>query len=435
MALKIIGQREKRYDGLAHITGKTQYVDDVIIPGMLAVKVLRSPVVKGRVKKLDTAAAERGAGVAAVITAKDVPNNAFGPMTPDQPVLAQEIRYRGEPIAAVAAVDEDTAMEAIARIKFDIEEEKGVIDPLEAMNPDAPRVRPEGNLFMFGDKPFREIISGDVEAGFKNADEIVEADYVEPSFEHAALETQCSVAVPEANGKLTIYTVSQCPWFHIGPLCSVLKMPMNKVRYIGGTIGGGFGGKNDIHADHVTALLALKTGRPMKWRWTREEELLYSTHRGAWHIKFKDGVKKDGRILARQVKSIRDSGAYTSLNPYGVEIHCLTVNGPYYIPHVRIAGYLVYTNKPMSMSMRGFSINEANYATEVQMNRVAQAIGIDPWEIRFINAYRQGDKMPVGKVLDSVALIEVMQALAQKAGVDLPGKLKAMTSAKREVQP
>jgi len=303
------------------------------------------------------------------------------------------------------------------------------------MKPGAPKVRPEGNLFMFGDKPFREIVSGNIEAGFKEADEIIEAEYVEPSFEHAALETQCSVAVPEANGKLTIYTVSQCPWFHIGPLCGVLKMPMNKVRYIGGTIGGGFGGKNDIHADHVTALLALKTGRPVKWRWTREEELLYSTHRGAWHIHFKDGVKKNGRIVARQVRSIRDSGAYTSLNPYGVEIHCLVVNGPYYIPNVRIEGSLVYTNKPLSMSMRGFSINEANYATELQMNRIAEAIGMDPWEIRFINAYRNGDKMPVGKVLDSVALVEVMQALAQKAGVDLPAKLRAMTSTKREVQP
>ena len=435
MTYKTVGQRERRYDGLAHITGKTRFVDDVIIPGMLAVKVLRSPVVKGKVKRLETTAAEKVSGVAGVITAQDVPNNGFGPMAPEQPVFAQEVRYKGEPIAAVAAVDEEMAMEAVGRIKFDIEEEKGVIDPLEAMKPGAPKVRPEGNLFMFGDKPFRAIVSGDVEAGFREADEIVEADYVESSFEHAALETQCSVAVPEANGKLTIYTVSQCPWFHIGPLCGVLKMPMSKVRYIGGTVGGGFGGKNDIHADHVTALLALKTGQPVKWRWTREEELLYSTHRGAWHIHFKDGVKKDGRIVARQVKTIRDSGAYTSLNPYGVEIHCLTVNGPYYIPNVRIEGYLVYTNKPHSMSMRGFSINEANYATEVQMNRIAEAIGMDPWEIRFINAYRNGDKMPVGKVLDSVALVEVMQALAQKAGVDLPAKLKALTSAKREVSP
>ena len=435
MEYKNVGQRDKRYDGMAHVTGTTRYVDDVVIPGMLAVKALRSPVTKGKVKKIDIAAAQKTAGLAAVITPQDVPANGFGPMGPEQPVLAQDIRFKGELLAAVAAVDEDTALEAISRIKIDIEEEKGVMDPLEAMKPEAPKVRAEGNLFMFGDKPYREITSGNLEAGFKEADEIVEADYIESSYEHTALETQCSVAVPEANGKLTIYTVSQCPWFHIGPLCGILKMPMSKVRFIGGTVGGAFGGKNDIHADHITALLALKTGKPVKWRWTREEELLFSTHRGAWHIHFKDGVKKNGRIVARQVRSIRDSGAYTSLNPYGVEIHCLVVNGPYHIPNVHIQGYLVYTNKPFSMSMRGFATNEANYATEVQMNRVAAAINMDPWQIRFINAYRNGDKMPVGKVLDSVALIEVMQALAQKAGIRLPAQCQTMTSAKREVRP
>lgn len=432
MTLKTVGKGEKRYDGLAHITGKTRYVDDVIIPGMLAVKVFRSPVVKGTVKGIDTTAAEKIPGVAAVITAKDVPNNAYGPV-PEQPVLAEKIRYKGEPIVAVAAVDEDTAREAVGQIKVNIAEEEGVLDPLEAMKPGAPKVCPEGNVFMFDDRPFWQVISGDIENGFREADEIVEGEYVEESYEHTALETQCSVAVPGADGKLVIYTVSQVPWQHIEVLCGILNMPMSKVRYIGGTIGGGFGGKNDIHADHVTALLALKTGQPVKWRWTREEELLYSTHRGAWHITFKDGVKNDGRIVARQVKSIRDSGAYTSLNPVGVQLNCLTATGPYYIPNVHIEGYLVYTNKPLSMSMRGFAINEATYATEVQMNKIAEAIGKDPWKIRFINAYRNGDQMPLGKVLDSVALIEVMQALAQQAGVDLPAELKTMTSAKREV--
>jgi CO/xanthine dehydrogenase Mo-binding subunit len=433
MSLQIVGKREKRYDGLDHITGKSQFADDIIVPGMLAAKVFRSPVIKGQIKNIDTTAAEKVPGVAAVITAKDVPNNVFGPSDPpDQPVLTQQIRYKGEPMAAVAAVDEDTALEAISRIKVDISEEEGVIDPLEAMKPDAPKVRPEGNLFMFGENPFRELISGDIEAGFKEADEVVEGDYCQPSYEHTPLETQCSLAIPEPNGKLKMFSVSQCPWFHIGELCSVLKMPMSKVRYIGGTVGGGFGSKTDIHADHVAAVLALKTGQPVKWRWTREEELLYSTHRGAWHIKFKDGIKKDGKIVARQAKSIRDSGAYTSLNPYAVEVHCIVANGPYTIPNVHIQGYLAYTNKPMAMAMRGFGINAATYATEVQMNRIAETIGMDPWEIRFINAYRNGDKMPIGKVLDSVALVEVMEATAQKAGITLPAHLKAMTSSERK---
>ena len=435
MEFRNVGKRENRYDGLAHVTGTTRYVDDVLIPGMLAVRALRSPVMKGKVKGIDTKKAERTMGVSAVITAEDVPFNRFGPVDPDQPVLTREIRIKGELIAAVAAVDEDTALEAIAKIKFDIEEEKAVVDPLEAMKPGAAKVRPEGNLYMFGDKPYREIISGKIAAGFEEANEIIETNYIEPTFEHIALETQCSVCVPEANGRLTIYTGSQVPWQHIGILASILKVPENRIRYIAGTVGGAFGGKNNIHADHITALLASKTGKPIKWRWTREEELLYSTHRGAWHFHFKDGVKKNGRIVARQVRAIRDSGAYTSLNSIGVELGCLAATGPYFIPNVHIEGYLVYTNKPMSSSMRGFAINEATYVTEMQMNRLAEAIRMDPWEIRFINAYRDGDKMPVGIVLKSVAAIEVMKVLAEKAGVQLPDKLKAMTSVKREGEP
>ena len=431
MALNVVGQRVTRYDGLAHVTGETRFVDDFIVPGTLYVKAFRSPVMKGRVKQVDATAAERLPGVAAVITAKDVPVNAFG-MIPDQPVLTENVRYRGEPIAAVAAVDEDTALEAVDKIKVDIDEEAGVLDPLEAMKPDAPKVRPEGNLFIFDGRPYRQIVLGDVEAGFSSADVIVEGDYTHPSLEHAQLEPQVSLAVPDSKGGLTIYTVSQAHYFHLGMICSILQMPMSKVRYVGGTVGGGFGGKNDIHADHITALLALKSGRPVKWRWTREEDLLYSTFRGAWHIHIKDGVKKDGRLVARQIRSIRDSGAYTSLNAYVVDKHCYLATGPYFIENVYVQGYCVYTNKPPSSSMRGFGITPSTFAIELQMNKIAEAIGKDPWEVRFVNAFRMGEHTATRRVLDSVALVEVMQALAKKAEVELPAKLMAMTSQRRD---
>ncbi|MGI6097322.1 MAG: xanthine dehydrogenase family protein molybdopterin-binding subunit [Dethiobacteria bacterium] len=430
MALKVVGKREKRYDGLAHVTAQTRFVDDIVVPGTLYVKALRSPVAKGTVKQIDVSGAKNMPGVAEVITARDIPNNIYG-LGADQPVLAEEIRYRGEPIAAVAAVDEDTALEALEKIKVDIEEEEAVFDPLEAMKPDAPKVRPEGNIFMYGESPCRKIVFGDIEAGFKEADHIIEGDYAHPPYEHAQLEPQVSLAVPEADGKLTVYTVSQAHTFHLGMLCGILKMPLSKVRYVGGTIGGGFGGKNDIHADHVAAVLALKTGKPVKWRWTREEELLYSTFRGAWKIKIKDGVKKDGRIVARQVESIREAGAYTTLNVYVVDKHCFLGAGPYYIPNVNIEGYCVYTNKPPASSMRGFGVTPSTFAIEVQMNKIAVEIGVDPWELRFINAYREGEQTPTRRVLDSVALVETMQAVAEKAGIELPERLKAMTSKER----
>lgn len=432
MAPTVVGQRVPRYDGLAHVTGETRFVDDVVVRGTLHVKALRSPVIKGQIKHLDTKKAESMPGVAGVITARDVPVNAFG-MIPDQPVLAAEaVRFRGEPIAAVAAVDEDTALEAVARIRLEIEEQEYVLDPLEAMKPEAPKVRPEGNLYLFGERPYRQIVLGDIEAGFKEADVVVEGEYRHPSIEHAQLETQVSLVVPDARGGLTIHTVSQAHYFHLGMLCGILKMPMSKVRYVGGTVGGGFGSKNDIHADHVTALLALKTGRPVKWRWTREEELLYSTFRGAWHLHIKDGVKENGRLVARQIRSVRDSGAYTSLNSYVVDKHCYLASGPYFIENVYVQGYCVYTNKPPSSSMRGFGITPSTFATEVHLNKIAEAIGRDPWEVRFLNAYRVGEHTATGRVLDSVALVEVMQALARKAEVELPSRLMAMTSARRE---
>jgi CO/xanthine dehydrogenase Mo-binding subunit len=430
--MEVVGQRVKRYDGLAHVAGQTRFVDDLIVPGTLTVKAFRSPVIKGTIQKIDTTKAEKLAGVAAVITHRDIPYNAFG-MIPDQPVLAEEeVRYKGMAIAAVAAVDEDTALEALEQIRVEIEEKEHVLDPLEAMKPGAPKVRPEGNLFMYDGKPYRQIIFGDVESGFRKADHIIEGEYFHPSLEHSPIETQISLAVPDANGRLTLYTLSQSHYIHLQMLCKILQMPMSKVRFLGGVIGGNFGAKNDMHTDHITALLALKSGRPVKWRWTREEELLYSTHRGALYVTIKDGVTKDGRILARQIKAIRDAGAYSSLNPFLIDKYSFQATGPYFIPNVHVEGYCVYTNKPAASAMRGFGVTTATFTTEVQMNKIAVMLGKDPWEIRFMNAYRNGDQMHTRRVLDSVALIEVMQALSKKAGIELPDKLKAMTSAARE---
>jgi CO/xanthine dehydrogenase Mo-binding subunit len=450
MQRTVVGQRKKRYDGLAHVTGETRFVDDVFIPGTLTVKVLRSQVVKGNIRRLDTSAAASLPGVEGIVTHKDVPNNAFG-LVPDQPVLAETIRYRGQPIAAVAAHDERAALKAIDQIKVEVDEEEPVFDPQEAMKPGAPKVRPEGNCYMYGEHPCRKVVFGDVEAGFKEADHIIEGEFRTNPVEHAPMETQVSLAVPEGKGRLTIYTVSQSLLFHHGLLTGILKMDKDDLRIAGlaekalhdwkddvhvafrsGTVGGSFGAKNDIHADHVTALLALKTGQPVKWRWTREEETLYSTHRGGWHIRIRDGVKRDGRIVARQVTSIRDAGAYSALNTYVVDKHCFMVCGPYSIPNVYVEGYCVYTNKTPSSSMRGFGVFPATFACEMQMNKIAAQLKIDPWELRLINAYREGDQTPTRRVLDSVYLIETLQACAEKAGVKLPDRLASMTSEKRE---
>jgi CO/xanthine dehydrogenase Mo-binding subunit len=438
---------------MAHVTGETCFVDDVVVAGTRTVKALRSPVSKGKITRLDVSAAEAMPGVVGVITAADVPCNAFG-LVPDQPVLAPgHVRYRGEPIAAVAAVDEDTALAALDKIELEMEEEEAVLDPREAMKEGAPQVRPEGNLWMWEERNHRQILLGDVDKAFAEADVIVESSHLHPSVEHAQLEPMASLAVPKAGPKLTIYTVSQALYFHLGMICGILQMEPGDVyckqwssktgsswrhntgyadiNYIGGTVGGGFGAKNDIHADHITALLALKTGQPCKWRWTREEDLLYSTFRGAWYMTIKDAVNKDGYITGREITSIRDAGSYASLNPYVVDKHCYLAIGPYTIPNVRVKGYCVFTNKPPASSMRGFGVTPATYATEVQMDKVAEALGKDPWELRFINAIRKGDHTATKQVVNSAAMVEVLKNLAQKAGVDLPDNLMAMNSEER----
>jgi CO/xanthine dehydrogenase Mo-binding subunit len=453
MALEVVGKRTLKYDGMSHITGQSRYVDDILIPGTLTVKAFRSPVHKGRIKSLDTSKAENMPGVAGVITFRDVPHNAYG-MEPDQPVLVEkDIRYKGEPIAAFAAINEKVAYAALDRIVVDIEEEEPVFDPLRAMEPDAPKVRPEGNVYMFGSEPFKKVYIGDIDEGFRKADHIIEETYFYPDMEHSALETQVSLAVPEATGKLTIYTVSQARNFHLGMLAGILKLGgdalqcecinewsgrtrsswrgktgMNRVRLEGYAVGGGFGGKNELHADHITALLALKTARPCKWRWTREEELLYSTHRGPWYVTIKDGVMNDGRIVARYVKSIHDGGAYIGFNAYAAGKFSYFVNGPYHVPNLRCEGYCVFTNKPVASTMRGFAVAPGTFAVEVQMHKIAEKLGMDPWELRFKNAILKGDQLVTRQVMKDPSLVETMQALAKRVGVTLPDHLMRMTS-------
>jgi CO/xanthine dehydrogenase Mo-binding subunit len=176
----------------------------------------------------------------------------------------------------------------------------------------------------------------------------------------------------------------------------------------------------------------LKTGKPCKWRWTREEEMLFSTRHCPWLMSFKDGVKKDGRIVARYVKSIHDAGAHTGLSSYVVDKHCYYLIGPYHIPNVLVEGYVVYTNRTPTGAIRGFGLTPGTFATEVQIDKVAERIGMDPWEIRFINALKNGDHLATRRELDSVYLTETMQALAKWAGVTLPDHCARATSDPRE---
>ncbi|HEY8445543.1 MAG TPA: xanthine dehydrogenase family protein molybdopterin-binding subunit [Thermomicrobiales bacterium] len=434
--LGIVGQSVHRSDGLGHVTGRTTFIDDISYPHMLYISMVRSPVARGKIRSIDTSKAEAFPGVATVITAKDVPNNLYtilcligiGPN--DEPVLAEdEVMYEGEPICAVVAESEEIAREAASLVKLDIEELEPVLDVEYALRPEAPKIKKWGtNTFTYDGKDHCQIRFGDVERGFAEADEIVTGTYQLSPIEHAPIETHVCVAKPEPDGRLTVHTNTQALYFTLDNTAIILKMPSNRIRMIGGTVGGGFGGKVDVLTEPITCIAALKTGRPVKWRWTREEETRCSSTRAAVKIEMTDGVMRDGRIVARKVRSLQDAGAYHRHSPYGAMKHMVNVVGPYTIPNVWVDVYCVYTNRQPSSAMRGFGVTEASFAVEVQMDRIAKAIGMDPWEIRLRNAYRNGDMRPFGKITEDATLIETIQAAAKLVGHELPPELAQMHS-------
>jgi CO/xanthine dehydrogenase Mo-binding subunit len=314
-----IGASLPRYDGEGQVSGKTIFVDDVSKPGMLYVKVFRSPVHKGVVRKIDDSETMKVPGVVGIVTAKDVPGVNVG-WFGDVPVFAENVRYQGQVIAGVVAMDEDTAAEGVARLKVDIEEQTPVFDVMEAMKPGAPLVDPAapGNLFAgFNKGTTFKLVLGDVEQGFKEADHVVEGEYTEGIQDHASMEPHASVAYLDEAGRLCVHTTSQCLAFQLRSLMAVFNRPLSQIRYIGGVVGGGFGGKNEIHTDHIAGVAALKFRKPVKYRETRREDLRYSTKRGAWVLKYRDGVKKDGHIVARHVNIGMTPAGTTPSRPTG----------------------------------------------------------------------------------------------------------------------
>jgi CO/xanthine dehydrogenase Mo-binding subunit len=339
------------------------------------------------------------------------------------------VLYKGEQIAAIVAETEEAAMEAVSKVRLDLEELPAVLDVEEALKPGAPILKDWGtNYFVYEGHHCRRVRLGDVEKGFQEADFIVEGKYQTSPIEHAPTETTGCVAKPEADGRITVYTNTQALFFTLDNTALILQVPFQKLHFVGGTVGGGFGGKVDVIVEPIASLAAMKTNRPVKYVFTREEEMRISSSRSAWRMYFKDGVMKDGRIIARQVTTYADAGAYNRHTPYAVTKHAANIAGPYRIPNVKIDAHCVYTNRQPGSAMRGFGVTPASFAIEVQMDKIAEIVGLDPWSIRFINAYRNGDMKPHHKVVEDATLIEVMQAAAELVGHDLPEEYKKMSS-------
>jgi CO/xanthine dehydrogenase Mo-binding subunit len=433
--VKAVGARLPRYDGLGHVTGRTQYVDDVRVTKMLWAKALRSPHHHAGITRLDTSKAEALPGVHAIVTCVDVPKNVYGHLEAlgvpaDEPLLADgEVRYRGQPIAVVAAESEAIALEAVAAIEIEYEEREPLFDLRKALDPDAARIHQWGNVYPhYGPFNHRRVRKGDVDWAFDKADVIVEGVYRPQAIEQVPLETQVALAVPEASGRIVIYSCTQAMYFSMGVVAAHLEVPLNKLKFIGGTVGGGFGGKVDTAAETVCALLALKSRRPVKWRWTREEEFLASSTRAAWHIEIADAVTNDGWILGRRMLTLHDSGAYSRFSPYGVTKHAFHHTGAYTIPNLRFDGFVCYTNRVPTTAMRGFGVTSVSFATETHISRVASVLGLDPWELRLKNANRIGDTTGNGVTLKDPSTVPVTLAAAERVGVELGAEYRQMTS-------
>ena len=440
--LNVVGQSVPRSDGIGHVTGRTQYFADRSFPGMLHLKMVRSPLHHARIIGIDLSDAEKVPGFVRALTFRDVPHNLYTILTligvePEEEfVLAEDrVRFKGEAIVAIVAETEAAALEAVAKVHLELEELPAVFDVEEALRPGAPIVTSWGaNTFMYEGHPCRRVRLGDVEEAFERADHIVEGVYNTSPIEQAPLETTGCIAVPEANGRYTVYTNTQALYFSLDNTSIILQIPGNRLHFVGGTVGGGFGGKVDVIVEPIATLAAMRTNRPVRYAYSRSEEMQVSSTRSAWRIYIKDGVSRDGHILARKVTSYADSGAYSRQTPYALTKHAANAAGPYAIPNVWIDAYCVYTNRQPSSAMRGFGVTMASFAVEVQMDKIAERVGVDPWAIRFINAYHNGDLKPHRKLAEDATLIETMQAAAALVGHVLPDDLRAMTSAPRDAR-
>jgi CO/xanthine dehydrogenase Mo-binding subunit len=405
----LIGKSVPRIDGVEKVTGSAVYTQDMTLPGMLYAKMLLSPHPHARIVSVNTSAARALPGVRAVLTGADLPYR-LGLYMVDKPILADgKTRYFGEPVAAVAAVSEDIAREAVDLIEVEYEILEPVLDARKALQKDSPLVHeflhtydcvkgvfcPVEKTNIAND--FR-LKKGDPEGGFAGSDMVVENEFYVPQVQHVPMETHCSIAHYKPNGDIQIWTSAQSPFAVRDLLRAALDISHARIRVIVPTVGGGFGGKAGIHLEPLVAMLSRAAGfRPVKITATRTEEFKTLPCRQGLHARIKTGVTKEGRILAEEIEYIWDAGAYAD---YGVNIgraSGYSGAGPYDIENISISSLTVYTTKPFGTAYRGFGHVEVFWAVESHMDMVARELGMDPYEFRMKNLLDIGSRTVTGE--------------------------------------
>lgn len=426
----VIGKRLPRPDGVDKATGAAKYVVDMKLPGMLVGRVLGSPYPHAQIRKIDKSAAEKLPGVEAVITMDDVPRILFNgalihiKLAPqfakrvvcDRYVLTDKARFVGDGIAAVAAVDESIADEALRRIAVEYERLPAVFDPIEAMKPHAPQIHDfaNGNIAQHMSFPFA---TGDVDRGFQEADFVVEETFHTSKQKHGQLELDATMASFDARGKLTIWSHSQAPHVARRAIAELFGMPEGWVKVVTPYIGGGFGAWCNLNTEPVCVALAQKAGKPVKVEYSREEDFIVHPSRQPFVQTVKIGVKKDGTITALQTKIIANAGAYFEYSGSTASFNLHNLMALYRCPNTAGEVDIVYTNTPPTGAFRGFGNPEAMFALEQIVDTAAEKIGMDPVEFRLKNHRRAGDPSWIATLpISSCALDECIRLGAARIG-------------------
>ncbi|MEA2658969.1 MAG: hypothetical protein QOF64_1565, partial [Candidatus Binatota bacterium] len=429
MEMSAVGQSHSMLDAQERVSGRIDYALNVELPGMLVGRILRSPFPHARIVALDATRADRLAGVGAVLTRDDFGltsgySGTYGRIFRDQSVVAlDKVRFVGDPVAAVAAVNEDVAEEALALIRLDYEELPAVFDEEEALKPGAPLVhdprpqqQPAFSKLIQDLPPGTNVCShfklrrGDIESGFRESDFIFEDVFRSPAAQHVALEPHVTVA-QFVEGKLTLWTSTQMPHAVRAQMAELFNLPQSRVRVIVETLGGGFGSKGSLRLEPITAFLALKSKRPVKIVLSREEEFVTVCKHPAT-IRIKTGVMKDGTLVARQVTANFNTGAYSDIGPVVARNGGSAMSGPYKIPHVRIDSSAVWSNVVPAGALRGFGVPQAVWAYETQMDKIAEHLGLDPVQLRRRNLLRDGDLFATGEKLAGMHYDELLERAA-----------------------
>jgi CO/xanthine dehydrogenase Mo-binding subunit len=408
---RVVGTSPAHHDFVDKVKGSLHYAADWRLPGMLHGRVVRSPVPSARITGIDVSAARALPGVAAVLTAADVPSNAIVEMASGglaelevtMPVLAQDrVRYAGEPVAVVAAATRQIADEAAELVAVDYEERPGVFDVTSALAADSPLVHDVGNTLVTW-----QIRCGDAAAALAAADIVVQGEYRSQHVEHAYLEPEAGVGWLE-NGVLTLRVSTQVIE-HAAAIARIIGLPQSKVRVIAAYMGGGFGGKEDMTVEPYLALLVWHTRRPVRMVWDRQESLVASTKRHPFLMRYRTGAASDGTITAQQVEIIGDAGAYPNLSPRVLFAAAACACGPYRVPNASITSRAVFTNNVPTSAFRGFGAMQVVLGYEAQMDLIAERLGLSREQVRERNFLAKGDLLPTGERLDTC--VEVAQTM------------------------